>query len=399
MACLVSVHQRTQRTRAPQSTAPCIEAAPSSSAKRTSAAVEANARRQVCENFVRPALSPLRMRTASITELVVSLSALSLFACSAARPNASSSGVFAAESLMDVAERGSPSDAAAEDSALPREPRWLSEDFDTVADASVVASVARCAAGDGNVVIDVERETLEAQCDDGITQCSVVLSIRARNCTANAIAIRSAQATSSNGAQTQWAFRLAAIEPGEAGTREVRIARDFEEELPLEVAVLDASRSREWRWRGVFRVVIPARRRAMAECEACHGVWRRWGMLQREACNCRTGDAGRACEDGRDCEGLCLPTGSRIVSPEVRSTCVCPAGCRCSGRPRRRPNGTLEALCAATCTAARPAMVVDVGVCSEFRMNFGCRSRIPDGARDRGPRPAGLSHHAYVCAD
>lgn len=299
---------------------------------------------------------------------------------------------------MDVASRDASSDAPSEDAQPLREPRWLSEP-ERVADASVAASVARCTAGDGNVVIDLERETLEARCESEVSQCSAVLSIRARNCTSNVVAIRSAHGTFSNGARIDWDFRLAAIEPGEVGTREVRIARDIEAEASLDVAVLDASGAREWRWRGAFRVEIPARRRAIAECEACHGVWRRWGMLQREACNCRTADAGRACEDGRDCEGLCLPTGSRIVSPEVRSTCVCPAGCRCSGRPRRRPDGALEALCAATCTAARPAMVVDVGVCSEFRMNFGCRSRIPDGARDRGPRPAGLSHRAYVCAD
>ena len=45
------------------------------------------------------------------------------------------------------------------------------------------------------------------------------------------------------------------------------------------------------------------------------------------------------------------------------------------------------------------AMVVSVGRCAERRMNFGCQSYIPAGARAAGPYVAGGHRVARRCAD
>jgi hypothetical protein len=92
-------------------------------------------------------------------------------------------------------------------------------------------------------------------------------------------------------------------------------------------------------------------------------------MIGVEGCLCRARDAGRRCTDGRDCQGICLQTGSeRVVTRRCRTpSCIEEVGLRAVGR------------------------------CSEFVAQFGCYSYIPEGARDRPPA-AGLEIHS-ACAD
>lgn len=321
-----------------------------------------------------------------------------MVACSGARV-AIDRGAIAAEpraAATDVAwlDAARSPDAALEDGDAQRSILAVSE---VATDAAVRATSAACVAGDGEVTVSLERALIDSECEDGIHQCYVVLGIRVTNCTSRPIALRRARETRPDGGGIEWSFDLVSIAPGTSDVRRVRFFDEREDARTADVSVVD-ERGVEWRWRGAYRVRNPARRRALAACEACQGLWGRWGISQFEGCNCRTRDAGRACEDGRDCEGLCVPTGSRVVTPAVEARCECPAGCRCSGRPRRGANQTVEALCVPICTAARPAMIVSVGVCSEHRMNFGCRSYIANGARDEGPHPAG-GRLSYRCAD
>jgi hypothetical protein len=83
----------------------------------------------------------------------------------------------------------------------------------------------------------------------------------------------------------------------------------------------------------------------------CSGEWGRHGRLQLEYCRCRTPDAGRECRDGKDCVGACL--WERWVPVE----------------------------------GAPPLRGWHVGRCAEFFHQFGCRTRIPAGAKHRGPLP------------
>ena len=53
-------------------------------------------------------------------------------------------------------------------------------------------------------------------------------------------------------------------------------------------------------------VTNPARGAAEQACGVCSGEFKRWGLRGLEWCNCRPADAGKPCQDGRECEGTCL---------------------------------------------------------------------------------------------
>jgi len=44
-------------------------------------------------------------------------------------------------------------------------------------------------------------------------------------------------------------------------------------------------------------------------CDACQGIWAVQGIESEESCICKTNDEGRACVDGKDCQGECLLDG------------------------------------------------------------------------------------------
>jgi hypothetical protein len=129
-----------------------------------------------------------------------------------------------------------------------------------------------------------------------------------------------------------------------------RWERAFEVRLPGEhevrAAVVTADGFRVETSVRTARVRNPALEAARAECDACAGVWGTWGIAQSEGCICRTSDAGRACRDGEECEGLCLFERFEEVSP---------------------------------------GMGVPVGRCSEMRVMFGCHPVIRAGASSDPP--------------
>jgi hypothetical protein len=87
-------------------------------------------------------------------------------------------------------------------------------------------------------------------------------------------------------------------------------------------------------------------------------------MLDKLSCLCPTGDAGKRCRDGGECQGQCLGD-----------------------------DGATEI------TAAGPPPVgYFVGQCSRFRTSFGCHRTIATGALKTGPVPLDQAP-AQICAD
>ncbi len=252
---------------------------------------------------------------------------------------------------------------------------------------------SECTPGDGRVAVRI-GVTAESHCRDGFSSCTNIVSVRVDNCSALPVALYALSARTADARGTNWEFAPRWVGPASSHTVDRDYLSDRDEQLELDARVVDERGAVVVTSHASASIRNVARARAISECSSCSGVWGRWGMLGREGCNCRTRDAGSACEDGADCESLCVPTGVRVVTPAVEPRCVCPAGCQCSGRARAN-----RALCAPVCSPGRPAMVVRVGRCAERRMNFGCRSYIPEGARAAGPYVAGGHRVASRCAD
>lgn len=264
-----------------------------------------------------------------------------------------------------------------------------------VADASSDAPRApsECTPGDGRVAVRI-GVTGESHCRDGFSSCTNIVSVRVDNCSARPVALYALAMRAADGRGINWEFAPRWVGPASSHTVDRDYPSDRDERLELDARVVDERGAVVVTSRASAETRNAARARAIAECATCSGVWGRWGMLGREGCNCRTADAGRACEDGADCESLCVPTGVRVVTPAVEPRCVCPAGCNCSSRGRAGVG-----RCSPVCEPGRPAMVVSVGRCAERRMNFGCQSYIPAGARAAGPYVAGGHRVSSRCAD
>jgi hypothetical protein len=214
---------------------------------------------------------------------------------------------------------------------------------------------------------EVER-SLDLACDANLF-CHGDAHLRVRNCRAASLA-----------AQFHLSFpervvniELAPIAPGRDVSYPVHLGR---EESPVVSARFSTDDGLDAAIVSTLHVTASARDRARAECDACHGDWGRHGMLGLEGCLCRMADAGRECEDARDCEGECVATGHRIV--------------RQGHPPRRLANGTIPVA---------ETLVVAVGRCSEFRAQFGCHAYVPEGARESGPQPLRLLPLATICRD
>jgi hypothetical protein len=103
------------------------------------------------------------------------------------------------------------------------------------------------------------------------------------------------------------------------------------------------------------------------ECRACNGEWGVHGLLDKPSCLCRTHDVGKVCKDGGDCEGECVVDD---MKPEVAVTDPGP-----------------------------PARGYFLGRCSAFDHFFGCRARLPAGAKAHGPVRLDQELAEHVCVD
>jgi hypothetical protein len=108
---------------------------------------------------------------------------------------------------------------------------------------------------------------------------------------------------------------------------------------------------------------LKASPRNEAECRACRGEWGPHGQLQELSCLCRTGDFGKRCKDGLECEGECLAEEGKT---EVTD-------------PGPPPRGYF------------------LGKCSEFDHLFGCLKMLMDGT---AAKPTRLDQPApEICID
>jgi len=109
-------------------------------------------------------------------------------------------------------------------------------DVPSIDDAAVVEAVEACASNDGRVVVTLEREFIESECEDEFRNCYVSLGVRVTNCSARPIALRRAQSTDSNGGRIEWSFELSAIAPGASDLRRVRFFDEREDDKSLDVS-------------------------------------------------------------------------------------------------------------------------------------------------------------------
>jgi hypothetical protein len=216
----------------------------------------------------------------------------------------------------------------------------------------------------------VSRET-SVECSEDLRECRGSFSVRVDNCGPGVVRLRRATLFGS-GVTGQGSSSLI-VSTGESRTMTMAFFGAGISSLELNCEVVLDSGAVSYMRRTIV-VNNPARVRALAACRACRGDWGRHGMLGMEGCICRTRDGGRRCTDGRDCEGMCLVTGTEIVRR--------PPPCR----------ETRGRICPLASTLVRA-----VGRCSEFVFAFGCHSYIPAGERDR-PLGSTVSMHR-VCAD
>ncbi len=204
---------------------------------------------------------------------------------------------------------------------------------------------ARC--GDGGVRAVVRADDVALECPDDFDDCAGRLVVAVENCGPALMIVLAIEVTDPSGGLMRLDFapgtnvrRDTTLEReafvSRAGEHRIRVLASERDGTPFEPAPIVA-------W-----VANPARDAAIAECEACRGVWGRHGITQREGCICRTSDAGKECRDGADCEGRCVFERFEEVAP---------------------------------------GLGVPVGRCSELRILFGCNAIIGDGASALAPQP------------
>lgn len=163
------------------------------------------------------------------------------------------------------------------------------------------------------------------------------------------------------------------IAPGMAWTWTTKVFHEASERLIVDV--VDAAGVQIWVAEQPVRVSNPTREAAMAACEACDGVWGIPGLVYRDACNCRTRDAGQECRDGDECEGACKFERWDISSPAEPS--------RCKGK---------------TCSARPAGIGRPVGKCSDRVVIRSCHTLVRDGIAGEPDQavPWGISR---ICID
>ncbi|MBI5489157.1 MAG: hypothetical protein HY905_17610 [Deltaproteobacteria bacterium] len=187
------------------------------------------------------------------------------------------------------------------------------------------------------------------ECQDGFAACSGRLTIQVENCGPGSLAIESIVVTNPPPHEGTMELTFApdtTIGVGETlerqgfvaweGLHDVQVHVRERGGAPIDLAPVSA------------RVTNPVLAEARAECEACRGVWGRHGLAQSEGCICGTGDEGKECRDGADCEGPCVFERFEEVAP---------------------------------------GMGVPVGRCAGSRVLFGCNPLIRDGAGADPPQP------------
>lgn len=148
----------------------------------------------------------------------------------------------------------------------------------------------------------------DIRCNEVFEECKGAIHLAAKNCTG----------------EFQSFHKIELYEPGENGRRIQELEFSpaaiagpnslWKEEIPWTtpaelIAVVyyrPPGQTDERSVRGSVSITNKAMLQAKAACDKCQGTWGRYGTNKYEQCNCKTTDAGKACQDGDECQGQCI---------------------------------------------------------------------------------------------
>jgi len=165
------------------------------------------------------------------------------------------------------------------------------------------------------------------KCDDSWEKCESDIPLRAKNCTGEFQSVYRLEMYENGRRSLELEFDPAPI-VGTAGTWKEEIPWTTPGELEAVVFFHPPGSSGEQSVRGAIKIANKGLATAKAACEKCNGVWGRYGVNRNQGCNCKTTDAGKVCNDGDDCQGLCL---FRRYDNEAREEGVCSEQQRMTG--------------------------------------------------------------------
>mgnify|MGYP000913347911 CR=1 FL=1 len=151
----------------------------------------------------------------------------------------------------------------------------------------------------------IPERDIKLTCKDGFSDCESDIPLFAKNCTSNFIEVTKLEMYEHDRPSMILDFSPASIVPPGGAWRE-KIPWTTPGEVRAVVHFRPPGGGTTDTAGGPVKVVNAGRDAAMAACEKCQGTWGKYGINAKEGCNCKTKDAGKTCQDGNQCQGLCL---------------------------------------------------------------------------------------------
>ena len=159
----------------------------------------------------------------------------------------------------------------------------------------------------GDAAVALLPVDADLTCNEQFQECQGEITLTARNCTSEFQMFTKVEFFE-NGRRSQvLEFSPALIaQPGGLWREHLPVTETAEMEAVLyfHPPGVDAENSQSAR--GPVKVINRTLDKAKAACDACQGTWGKFGVNKYEACNCKTKDAGKVCNDGDECEGYCV---------------------------------------------------------------------------------------------
>lgn len=165
------------------------------------------------------------------------------------------------------------------------------------------------------------------KCDQNWEKCESDIPLVAKNCTGEFQSVYRLEMYEKGRRSLELEFDPAPIVPNGAHWKEA-IPWTTPGELEAVVFFRAPGTNGQQSVRASIVIANKALAHAKAACDKCSGTWARYGVNHTWGCNCKTTDAGKVCNDGNDCQGLCL---FRRYDGEAREEGVCSETQRMSG--------------------------------------------------------------------
>lgn len=165
------------------------------------------------------------------------------------------------------------------------------------------------------------------KCDETWDKCESDIPLRAKNCTGEFQSIYRLEMFENGRRSLELEFDPAPV-VGNGTTWKEAIPWTTPGELEAVVYFRPPGATGEQSVRGSIKIANKGLSAAKEACEKCSGVWGRYGVNRYQGCNCKTTDAGKVCNDGDDCQGLCL---FRRYDDQAREEGVCSEQQRMTG--------------------------------------------------------------------